>query len=91
MKRVFTATILSFLLLAGAAQAAGQPSGLPETARRGDDLIMRFGKTEKVVKDFLYDIRQGQIAMFYLRLPKHGRCALDVDWQGKIVAARCQK
>lgn len=89
MKHIFTATILSIILLAAAAEAASLPSGLPETTRRGNDLIMRFGRTEKVVKDFLYDVRQGQIAMFYLRLPKHGRCAIDVDWQGRIVAARC--
>jgi hypothetical protein len=91
MKRLFTAAVLSFLLLAPAAEAAGVPADFPKTSRRGDDLIMRFGKTEKVVKDFLYDIREGQIALFYLRLPKRGKCALDVDWQGRIVAARCEK
>ncbi len=89
MKPFFTAAILSILLLASSAQAAGLPEGLPETSRRGNDLVMRFGQKETVIKDFLYDIQQGQIALFYLRMPKYGKCALDVDWQGKIIAARC--
>lgn len=88
MKRLITAALFSLFLLSTAAQAA-LPSGLPETTRRGNDLVMRFGQKETVIKDFLYDIQQGQIALFYLRLPKQGKCAIDVDWQGKIVAARC--
>ena len=91
MKHIFTATILSFLLLAPAAQADSLPSGLPKTERRGDDMIMTMGKSQKVVKDFLYDISEGQLARFYMRLPNRGRCARDVNWQSKIVAAQCQK
>jgi hypothetical protein len=91
MKNIFTAATLSFLLLASAAFADSLPSGLPKTERRGDDMIMTMGKSQKVVKDFLYDIGEGQVARFYMRLPNRGRCALDVNWQGKIIAARCDK